>query len=65
VIGLSSTDSETCVVQPNDIDSSCQAFLNDFAFCKVTAGNINNVRAVMMNRSTASPFTIFATSEAR
>jgi hypothetical protein len=65
VIGLNGTDTETCTVQPNDIDSSCQAFLAEFAFCKVTAGNVKNVRAVMMNRSTASPFTIFATSEAR
>jgi hypothetical protein len=65
VIGLNGTDTETCTVQPNDIDSSCQAFLAEFAFCKVTASNVGNVRAVMMNRSTASPFTIFATSAAR
>jgi len=65
VIGLSLNDTETCTVQPNDVNSSCQAFLNDFAFCSVTTANTKNVRAVLMNRSTASPFTVFATAEVR
>ena len=65
MIGLSSTVSDTCVIQPNDIDTSCQLALADFAFCKVTAPNVSIIRAVMINRSTAAPFTIFATSEAR
>jgi len=65
VIGLSSSDSETCTVQPNDVSSSCQAALADFAFCRVTTANTKSVRAVLMNRSTASPFTVFATAEVR
>ena len=64
--GLSgATDSDTCTMQPNDVGDSCQAFLNDMAFCRVTSTKITSVRAVMMNRSTASPFTINATVEAR
>jgi len=65
MIGLSSTDTETCLVLPNDINSSCQASVNDFAFCRVTSSNTGNVRAVMMNRLIVAPFTINATSEAR
>jgi hypothetical protein len=64
MFGLLSSDSDTCTVHPNDLNSNCQVALNDMAFCKVTAPSISNIRAVMMNRSTASPFTIFATVEA-
>jgi hypothetical protein len=64
--GLSgATDSDTCTMQPNDVGDSCQAFLNEMAFCRVTSTKITSVRAVMMNRSTTAPFTINATVEAR
>lgn len=65
---LTGTDSETCTLQPNDIDSNCQAFrTNDMAYCRVTAPatKLKFIRAVMMNRSIVSPFTIHATVEAR
>jgi hypothetical protein len=68
VVGLfTGTDSQTCTLEPNDLDSNCQAFRNDMAFCRVTAPStkLKYVRAVMMNRSTASPFTIHSTVEAR
>jgi hypothetical protein len=64
--GLSgATDSETCTMQPNDVDDACQAFLNGMAFCRVTSTKIASVRAVMMNRSTSTPFTIHTAVEAR
>jgi hypothetical protein len=68
VVGLFATDSDTCTLQPNDVDSNCQAFrTNDMAYCRVTAPatKLKFIRAVMMNRSTVSPFTIHATVDAR
>jgi len=71
VVNFNGTDTaETCTLQPNDVANSCQAFANDSGFCRVTAAGSDaklrkSVRAVMMNRSTAPPFEIFATVEAR
>lgn len=61
---------ETCTVQPNDLDSTCQEFSNDFAFCRVTASGSSGklrktLRAVMMNRDTNAPFEVFTAVEAR
>ena len=71
IVNFNGTDTtETCTLQPNDVVNSCQTFANDQGFCRVTAaggdGKLRkNVRAVMMNRSTNSPFEIFTAVEAR
>ena len=69
MIGLTSTDTETCAgetaVQPNDINSSCQAAVNDFAFCRVTSTKSKSLRVVMFNRQTTAPFTINAAVDGR
>jgi hypothetical protein len=71
IVNFGGTDTaQTCTLQPNDVENSCQAFANDMGFCRVTAAGSDgklrkNVRAVMMNRQTASPNEIYAAVEAR
>lgn len=61
----SGTPSETCTLAPGD-PFGCEEFANDLAYCRVTVqGSAKKVRAVMMNRSIAPPFTIFAAVDAR
>jgi hypothetical protein len=56
---------ETCELLPGD-PGGCQNSANDLAYCVVRVqGNPRNVRAVMMNRSIVSPFTIHAAVDAR
>lgn len=62
---LTGTTQETCTINPGD-PGGCQNFANDLAYCRVIVqGSAKKVRAVMMNRSIASPFTIFTAVEAR
>lgn len=71
VVNFGGTDTaQTCTLQPNDVENSCQAFANDMGFCRVTAAGSDgklrkSVRAVMMNRQVAPPNEIFAAVEAR
>jgi hypothetical protein len=62
---LSDPSEETCTLQPNE-PGGCQNSANDLAYCVVKVqGSTKNVRAVMMNRSLQSPFTINTAVEAR
>lgn len=62
---LSGTTQETCTIQPGD-PGGCQNFADDLAYCRVIIqGPAKKVRVVMMNRSIASPFTIFTAVEGR
>jgi hypothetical protein len=66
-------NSETCTLAPlaavatvPDANGDCQAFINASGFCRFTVpGSTKSLRGVMLNRSTAPPFTIHSTSEAR
>jgi hypothetical protein len=69
MIGFSSSDSQTCTLEPGD-PSGCQAFVDDLAYCQVTAAGAvetlrEQLRVVMINRQTTVPFTIHAVVEAR
>jgi hypothetical protein len=62
-------DESTCQLQPGDPEG-CQAFHNGAGYCKVTAAGTASavrakLRAVMLNRNPATPFTINAVVEAR
>ena len=70
IIGLLADESDTCTVLPNDLDSSCQVAIEDFAFCRVITDfgqprTTRVVRVVLMNRLTIAPFTIETAVEAR
>jgi hypothetical protein len=62
---LNGTTQETCTITRDD-PGGCQNAANDLAYCRVLVpGTAKNIRAVMMNRQTAQPFTINTTVEAR
>lgn len=68
---LGGSDVENCVLQPNDTNG-CQAFLNNQAVhCRISVAGQSSatvqarLRGVLISRTTAPPFTIFATVEAR
>jgi hypothetical protein len=68
---------ETCTLQPltgtavpSDGSGTCETFMNTAGFCRFTArGGVaalrTRLRAVMMNRSTSSPFTISTSAAAQ
>lgn len=65
VTGFSGTIQETCTIQPDD-PFGCQEAADDLAYCRVIVqGSAKKVRAIMMNRSTQLPPTIFTAVEAR
>ena len=71
--GSGTFDTVTCTLVPlataqavPDADGDCEAFVDAAGFCRFTVpGSTKSIRGVMINRSTAPPFTINAISEAR
>jgi hypothetical protein len=70
VAGELAQNQDTCTLNPFDPSSTCQAFAADAVFCRVSTNlsqgkTAKSIRAVLMNRDTAPPFTIHTSVDVR